>query len=295
MEENRKAIQAVQDYIKEHLTDTITLFELSKVANYSVFHLERMFKEIVGIRLFDYIRKLRLTEAAKTLRDGKSKVLDTAFDFTFDSHEGFTRAFTKEFGISPNRYKKNPVPLPYFISYKVLLKPLPEILKKENSTMSAKVIFTQIIERSKRKAIIKRGVKAEDYFAYCEEAGCDVWGVLTSIKEALFEPAGFWLSDNYIKKGTSKYVQGVEVPSDYSGEVPEGFELIDLAPCTYLVFNGQPFNDEDFMEEIGIVKDAIEDFKPEVYGYTWDDTAPRFQLEPWGYRGYIEAKAIKKI
>lgn len=295
MEENRKAIQAVQDYIKGHLTNTITLFELSKVAGYSVFHLERIFKDLVGIRLFDYIRKLRLTEAAKSLRDSDNRVLDTALDYTFDSHEGFTRAFTKEFGISPNRYKRNPIPLPYFVAYKVLLKPLSEILKKEKNKMSAKVIFTQIIERPKRKAILKRGVKAEDYFAYCEEIGCDIWGVLTSVKEALFEPAGFWLSDNLIKKGTSMYVQGVEVPFDYSGEIPVGFELIDLDACTYLVFNGQPFNDEDFMEEIGIVMDAISEFKPEVYGYTWDDKAPTFQLEPWGYRGYIQAKPIKKI
>jgi len=54
----------------------------------------------------------------------------------------------------------------------------------------AKAVFVQVAERPERKVLLKRGVKAEDYFAYCEEVGCDVWPVLTSVKEALYEPIG---------------------------------------------------------------------------------------------------------
>ena len=38
-------------------------------------------------------------------------------------------------------------------------------------------IFIQVIHKPERKVICKRGIKAEDYFPYCEEVGCDVWGV----------------------------------------------------------------------------------------------------------------------
>ena len=32
----------------------------------------------------------------------------------------------------------------------------------------------------------------------------------------------------YIKPGTGEYVQGVEVPEDYNGEIPDGFDVIEL-------------------------------------------------------------------
>ena len=85
------------------------------------------------------------------------------------------------------------------------------------------------------------------------------------------------------------------MPFDYSGKIPEGFEMIELPPCTYLVFNGQPYDDENFIDEVNAVMEAIQSFNPQTYGYEWDDTSPRFQLEPRGDRGYIEARAIKKI
>ncbi len=157
------------------------------------------------------------------------------------------------------------------------------------------VIFTQVIERPKRKAIIKRGVKAGDYYEFCQEAGCDVWGVLQSVKEALYEPAGFWLPDKLITPGTSRYVQGVEVPEGYGGKIPEGFELITLEACSMLVFQGEPFEDKDFEAAIGAVWESIDKYRPETYGYKWSKDAPRFQLSPEGYRGYIEARPVEKI
>lgn len=79
-----------------------------------------------------------------------------------------------------------------------------------------------MVEKPERKLILKRGIKANHCFEYCEEVGCDVWGILTSFKEAMYEPAGMWLPENLIRPGTSSYVQGVEVPVNYSGRVPEG-------------------------------------------------------------------------
>ena len=163
------------------------------------------------------------------------------------------------------------------------------------------IIFTQIVERPKRKLLVKRGIKATDYFEYCEELGCnntihsDPWEILSKIKEALNEPAGCWLSKSMIKDGTSEYVHAVEVPYDYKGDVPEGFDLIDLKPCKMLVFQGEPYNDDDFGEAIGELWQRIEKFNPEVYGYEYDySIAPKMQLEPQGWRGYIELHPIKE-
>lgn len=287
-------ISKVQKYISNNITQDITLSKLAHVANYSIPQLERLFKDALGVTPFTYIRKLRLTAAAKVLRDNNFKVVDTALDFLFDSHEGFTRAFSKEFGISPFQYKKKPIPLKYFVAYDVIARKSFNKIK-EYEDMKTIAVFTQVIEREERKAIIKRGVKAKDYFAYCEEVGCDVWGVLSSIKEAKFEPSGFWLPKNMVLEGTSEYVQGVEVPTDYCGVVPQGYDLITLPECKFMVFNSEEFDDENFEEMITATWQAIEKFNPTTYGYEWDNTQPKFQLEPRGERGYIEARPIKPI
>lgn len=292
------AVQRMQDYIEEHITEPITMSDLAKVAGYSQWHSARIFKELTHKSPFDYLRALRLSKAALMLRDEKAKVIDVAFDFVFASHEGFSRAFSKQFGVSPKKYSINPPPIQLFIPYSTrayhltFSKGVKVMSKKENTNM----VFVQVIERPARKVILKRGINAADYFEYCEEVGCEVWGMLSSIKEAMYEPIGMWLPKSMINSGTSTYAQGVEVPVDYSGSVPEGFDIIQLPPCKMMVFQGEPFDDEKFVEAIEDIWEVMKEYNPETYGFQWaDEDAPRFQLAPMGYRGYIEARPVKQI
>jgi len=299
--ENPKKINAVdrmQNYIKNHITESITLYMLANAAGYSPWHCTRIFNELTGKTPFEYIRALRLSRAAIKLRDEDVKIIDVALDFVFDSHEGFTRAFSKQFGMTPNYYRKNTPPLKLFIPsnirdyYLMIQKGEDNMIKNSN----VNTIFVQVIDRPERKLILKRGIKATDYFEYCEEVGCDIWGVLSSIKEAMYEPIGMWMPENLLKPGTSAYTQGVEVPISYAGEVPEGFDLIVLPPCKMMIFQGQPFDDEKFDEAINELWDTMKIYNPEIYGFKWaDEDGPRFQLAPMGYRGYIEARPVKQL
>jgi len=166
------------------------------------------------------------------------------------------------------------------------------------------IIFTQIVERPARKLLLKRSKSAEDYFGYCEEFGCAddetgnsiPWEIVSRIKEALYEPVGMWLPDNMRPAGTGVYAQGIELPADYSGKIPEGFDIVDMPPCKLLVFQGEPFDDDEFEQAIGALWERIEKFNPEVYGYEYaDELAPRIQLVPLGWRGYIEMRPIREL
>ncbi len=160
----------------------------------------------------------------------------------------------------------------------------------------SEVVFIQVLDRPARKAIIKRGRKAAHYFDYCEEVGCDVWEQLVAIPNTLQEPMGMWLPPAMRAPGTSEYVQGVEVAADYTGEVPDGFEVIDLPACKMMVFQGPPFEDKEFESAITSLWDVMKSCKPETYGFTWaDEDGPRFQLCPEGYRGYIEGRPVRPI
>ncbi len=296
--DNVNAVQRMQSYIEAHLNEPITLRMLAKAAGYSPWHAAKIFKALIGKSPFEYIRAVRLSRAAVRLRDKDVRVADVAFDFVFDSHEGFTRAFSKEFGLTPQRYSQNKPPIKLFIpnSVREIYLALQKGETKMSESMKASTIFVQVVERPARKLILKRGVKAADYYAYCEEVGCEVWDVLTGIQQALYEPVGMWLPENLRAPGTSVYAQGVEMPLDYAGPIPEGFDCLDLPPCKMMIFQGQPYEDADFEQAIGSLWETIKNYNPEIYGFKWaDEDGPRFQLEPQGYRGYIEGRPVRAL
>lgn len=290
MQEQVLAVQRMQDYIEEHLGENITLAALSSVSLYSPWYSYRLFTQFTGLTPADYIRRLRLSRSALKLRDEACRIADVAFEMGFGSVDGYQRAFQKEFGCNPREYASHPGPLYLFTPYGVKYR----VIEKERNMEQVKSVFVQIIEKPARKAVIKRGIKATEYFTYCEEVGCDVWGLLTSMKSLGGEPVCLWLPKEYISPGTSEYVQGVELPVDYEGEVPEGFDVIGLPAATYLMFQGEPFEEEDYCQAIEAVQAAAGRYEPSVIGYAWDGTNPKIQLEPVGTRGYIELHPVKR-
>lgn len=288
MESGRIEAREMQVYIDEHIHETISLKQLANCCHLSPSYASKVFKDFTGYTPYKYIKTMRLTEAAKELRDKDVKVIDIALDYLFDSHEGFTRAFSKQFGLAPKQYAMRKPPVPWMTPSQVNVK------LKEDTTVN-QFVFTQVIERPRRKVLILRAKTATHYFKYCEELGCDPWGVLSSVKEALYEPAGFWLPEKLIKPGTSQYVQGVEVPLDYDNEIPEGYEIIELPESMIMIFQGQAYDDNYFEKYVSETMEAIKEFKPELYGYSYNlDESPRFQLAPLGERGYIEGWPVIK-
>jgi len=286
------AVQKMQDYINAHKDEEINLKQLSNVALYSPWYCYRIFKELTGISITDYVRSVKLTEAARRLKDTDAKVIEVALDSGFESVDGFQRAFYREFGCNPGIYSSHPVPIPYFIPYGVKFKNKRFNPQKEK-LMETRNIFIQLIKKPERKVIIKRGIKATHYFEYCEEVGCDVWGVLTSMESLNDEPVCLWLPEK-LRDGKSEYVQGIEVPLDYTEIIPEGFDVINLPESDYLMFQGEPFEEEDFEEAITAMWEAEKKYDPSVLGFKWDKENPKYQLEPKGERGYIEYIAVKQ-
>ena len=207
----------------------------------------------------------------------------------FGSVDGYQRAFRREFGCNPKEYALCPIPLWLFTPYLITSGE-----RKMSDMSEIRNVFIQVIEKPARRVIIKRGIKADEYFSYCEEVGCDVWGLLTSIKSISSEPICMWLPENMRKPVTNVYVQGVEVEENYDGPIPEGFEVIELPAATFLLFRGEPFADEDYVAAINEIWDAERKYNPEFIGYKWDESNPRIQLEPRGERGYIELVPVKK-
>ena len=291
MDAHIEAVQRMQDYITNNLDQNISMADLAKAAGYSPWYSYRLFHSLLCMTPAVYIRRLRLSKSALRLRDEKVKIIDVAYDSGFESVDGYQRAFYKAFGCNPYEYSVDPIPIYLFKPYGVKYSK-----RKDSKEMSeVKSVFVQVVEKPARKVIIKRGITATEYFQYCEEVGCDVWGLLCSMKSISGEPVCLWLPEHLIREGTSQYVQGVEVPLDFDGQIPEGFDVIELPKCKYMMFQGEPFAEEDFEEAILQMWDAIKKYHPETVGYCWDTSNPRIQLEPIGARGYIELHPVKNF
>ena len=295
MDEQREAVRKMQDYIREHIQEDITIEDLAEASAFSPWYARRLFQKYLNMTPAVYIRRLKLSKSALKLRDEQVTVLDVALDMGFGSVDGYQRAFRREFGCNPKEYSTSPVPVWLFTPSLIENKSTKERNVSEmNENKDIRNIFIQVIEKPARKVIIKRGIKANEYFSYCEEVGCDVWGLLTSIRSISGEPVCMWLPKHLRKPVTNEYVQGVEVESDYSGSVPEGFEIIELPAAKYLLFRGEPFADEDYEQAITEIWQAEKKYDPAFIGYEWDEKNPRIQLEPRGERGYIELVPVKE-
>ena len=173
---------------------------------FSPWYSYRLFKSLTGLTVSDYIRRLRLARSALKLKNEGCRIVDAAFALGFGSVDGYTRAFVREFGLTPGAYAKHPVPVALFVPYGVKFQALRKDFKMMNDT---KTVFIQTIHKPERRVLVRRGQRAADYFAYCAEVGCDVWGLLLSMDSLCGEPVSLWLPDKYRRPNTSVYVQGV--------------------------------------------------------------------------------------
>ena len=284
------AVQRMQDYLSDHCQEQVTMADLCKASLFSPWYSYRLFQRHTGLTPADYLRRLRLSRSAVKLRDEGVQIAQIAFELGFLSVDGYQRAFLRAFGCNPREYAASPRPIKLFIPYGVKYR---ELRKEPDEVEKVRTVFVQRVERPNRKVILKRGAKADSYFSYCEEVGCDVWGILASIPSVCGEPVSLWLPEKYRSQGTSEYVQGVEVAPDYAGAVPDGFDVIALDKASYLMFQGEPFREEDYCQAIIEVQRAIEGFDPARLKLAWDPCSPRIQLEPVGERGYIELWPVR--
>ncbi len=106
MDENKKAISKTIDFIENHLNDKLKLDHISNKIGYSKFYLNRLFQEEVGLTIHKYIKKRRLEEAAKRLKDSEDSISDIAYDANYESLQAFTYAFKKMYQYPPKIYRK---------------------------------------------------------------------------------------------------------------------------------------------------------------------------------------------
>lgn len=116
-----EGIQNAIQYMEENLTEELKVENIAARAYVSSFHFQRIFSVLCGFTVGEYIRNRRLTLAAQELSLSDVKIIDVAMKYGYDSHDSFTRAFTKFHGISPSKAREEGAPLKSFAPLKLKL------------------------------------------------------------------------------------------------------------------------------------------------------------------------------
>lgn len=93
-------------YIDAHLSEPLSLDDLSKAFYMNKYYLSHTFKENMGISIHSYIIRQRLEACKNALTDSRSSITDICSRFGFESYSSFFRYFKKEYGLSPKQYRE---------------------------------------------------------------------------------------------------------------------------------------------------------------------------------------------
>ena len=270
-------INEIDACIRRRDDETLTLHWLAQLLGYSDFHMTKQFRAVTGLSLREYLRARRLAFALVEVRDTRRRLLDIALDYGFSSHEAFTRAFRKEYGVTPAAYRRKPVAVVLrtrintFDRYAFGM----EEIGMVKSSGKINVYFTTI--PAHRFIYIRNNVSNGywDFWQHHEKIPgqeCHtICGLIDSIPGKLDDMgsgdissgAGQIMAYEAAEDGGSfpcypvpRYeCYGCRVPADYDGPVPENMMIRDVPAGEYIVFEHGPF---DYEQENRSVEFAVD-------------------------------------
>ena len=239
-------IQKVLEHIDAHLQDDLSAEVLAKVAGFSVYHFYHVFAFRVGYPVMEYVRNRRLAFAAAELSSGK-KVIDIALMYGFETHSGFSKAFRRRFGCSPEVYRLHThrgAPAP------------PSLSKMEKYLIGGIVMEPRFVSKPAIK-LAGHMIKTTDTAGENSKTIPAFWGAYLSDgrmeklhKEPFLKAHAEYGACFPVDQDTGEfeYVIGVEVIE--GAAVPAGYHVCELPAATYAVFSTPPSDDEHFTQNI---------------------------------------------
>jgi AraC family transcriptional regulator len=211
-------------HIEANLGEEIDLPGVAERAGYSVFHFGRIFQGVTGETVMDYVRKRRLTEAARALAHTNRRILDIALDWQYDSHEAFTRAFRRAYGMTPLAFRRRRLFVPLRVPLSLAdIQPLgakgTEMETRIVSLPAMRVVGMSYIGKNENGEIGKMWDEFIPRFSEVQGKICP--GVALGV-------CGDAQGD-----GSFRYVAGFQVEAD--APVPEGMSTFEVPAATYVV------------------------------------------------------------
>lgn len=130
----QKGLNQAIDYIESNLTDEIDLTLAAKYLGCSTWEFQRIFSFIMQTSIGEYIRRRKMTLAAKSIQTSDDKIIDIALNFGYESPSAFSRAFSQLYGVTPSAARTNGVSLEEYPKITLDLNNKGGLFKMENKS-----------------------------------------------------------------------------------------------------------------------------------------------------------------
>lgn len=261
------------DYIEKNIKNELSPELIANECGYSTFHFSRVFNINKGITLMEYVKKRRLSLAAEDLFDDK-KIIDIALEYGFQTHNGFSKAFKKEFGFSPTQYLKR---MDRNLEKELILKfggdfMKPTIIEKPTFKVAGYGIKTNITNGNYTKDVASFWINYDG-----ENLESKMYQILNPPKHGevgLCIPSS---EDN----GEATYMLGVIV-NDFN-DATDDMITVEVPEATYAVFTTSPVNTSTEIENnefANVIKQTWKYIFEEWFkdsGYVFDETKLDFE------------------
>ncbi|MBD2865319.1 AraC family transcriptional regulator [Paenibacillus oceani] len=106
--EKERLVREVIEFIERHFADDLRLENMEAEFYTSKYHLSRIFREVTGLSIFEYLCHKRIEQAKWLLHEHACEhaVSDICYRVGYNHPAHFSRVFKKLVGMSPNQYRK---------------------------------------------------------------------------------------------------------------------------------------------------------------------------------------------
>jgi len=231
-----EAMQDILKYIDENISEDLSAAKFASLAGFSEHHFCHVFRWCVGYSVMEYVRNRRLAFAAAELSSGR-KVIDVAMDYGFETHSGFSKAFKRYFGCSPETFRIHAhFTVPLHVS-------LEQMQNYNIGGIVMEPIFKTLPEKKIAGYVIKtKNVEGENstsipafWSAYLSDGRCEKLHD-EGFVENHSEYGACFQEDP--ETGEFEYVIGVEYKDGVA--VPNSYHTCVIPPATYAVFSTPP-------------------------------------------------------
>ena len=101
-----QVIRNVHAYLADHLSERITIEELSRRFLMNTTTLKQVFKRVYGTTIAAHVKQHRMEQAALLLVKSQQDIAAVAQAVGYESPSRFTAAFKETYGVLPTEYRK---------------------------------------------------------------------------------------------------------------------------------------------------------------------------------------------
>src|SRR6516225_12065812 len=98
-------LRKVEDYVRVHLAESISIEKLAELTELSSFHFSRVFKQATGMTPLQFVIRERMLLAQQLIRETSRSLIEIALEVGYTNPSHFAQVFRRTAGMVPTEFR----------------------------------------------------------------------------------------------------------------------------------------------------------------------------------------------